>query len=311
MAASRRQDTIRFVPEDPSHRIRVLFGSQALVGVASHAFSLAARSGNRRLIHAMERWWARSAARLLRLRLDIEGENNIDSSQRYVLLSLHEGLADAIALIHLGLPLKFLVRDELFEWPALSRYLSATGQIRVDENPTRTGLRAMYRAIEDAVGGGDNLVVFPQGSVLGVEVAFRQGVFRIARRLGVPVLPVVVTGSHRVWEHPYSATVRLDQEVSVRVLSPLGPDELDARTVRVLERSMKRLALDPSTASARRFDPDRDGWWDDYRYEVDPDFEDLARRLALRRANLGKTDGGADAVNPSPRRPHARRRRDP
>jgi len=47
---------------------------------------------------------------------------------------------------------------------------------------------------------------------------------------------------------------------------------------------MKLLALDPTSAPARGFDPDRDGWWDDYQYEIDPDFSELTSRLARRRA---------------------------
>jgi 1-acyl-sn-glycerol-3-phosphate acyltransferase len=118
-------------------------------------------------------------------------------------------------------------------------------------------------------------------------VAFQPEAFRIARRFDLPVLPVVITGSHRVWEHPYTPTVRLDQRISVRVLPALSPTGLEDETVRNLERRMKRMALDGSMAPARRFDPDRDGWWDDYRYEIDPDFPDLANRLALRRAGSG------------------------
>jgi len=188
-----------------------------------------------------------------------------------------------LALLRLPLPLRFLVRDELFDWVALSRYLRATGQIRVDNPATRSSLRTMHREIEASLATGDSLVVFAQGSILGVEVAFQPGAFRIARRLGTPILPVVITGSHRVWEHPYTSPTRLGERISVRVLPSL-PSEMDAMTFRHLEQQMKTLALDPSTAPARRFDPDCDGWWDEYRYEIDPDFPVLANRLALRRA---------------------------
>lgn len=280
------RETIRFVAEDPSQKARVLLGAHVLIGWASYAFHAASRLGNRRVIHALERLWASGAVKLLRLRLDIEGAEQIDKRRTYVVVSLHEGLADAIALIDLGLPLRFLVRDELFDWPALGRYLRNTRQIRVDENPTRSSLRRLYRDIETALADGDSLAVFAQGSILGVEVAFRQGAFGIARHFGVPVLPVVLTGSHRVWEHPFSPMVRLDQEMSVRVLDPLDPDQLDEVGARILERRMKDLALDPSTAPARRFDPDRDGWWDDYRYEIDSEFEDLARRVSQRRGEF-------------------------
>jgi len=44
------------------------------------------------------------------------------------------------------------------------------------------------------------------------------------------------------------------------------------------------MALDPSNAPARRFVPERDGWWDEYRYEIDPDFPELAAQLAERRS---------------------------
>jgi 1-acyl-sn-glycerol-3-phosphate acyltransferase len=114
--------------------------------------------------------------------------------------------------------------------------------------------------IEASFATGDSLVVFAQGSILGVEIAFQPGAFHIARRLKVPILPVVMTGSHTVWEHPYAPTVRLDQTIfSIRVLPAPTPRSLDAATVRSLERRMKLLALDPSLAPVRRFDPDRDG----------------------------------------------------
>lgn len=219
----------------------------------------------------------------------MEGVEHIHPDEQYVVVALHEGLADAVALLHLPLELRFLVRDELFDWAALGRYLRVTGQIRVDEPARRSSLRDMYRHIEEVFDSGDSLVLFPQGSILGIEVAFQPGAFRIARWFHRPILPVVLTGSHRVWEHPYSATVRLDQRVSMRVLAPIAAEDLDASTVRDLERLMKAQALDPSTAPVRRFIPERDGWWDDYRYEIDPDFLELRDRLLRRRTGLDAT----------------------
>jgi 1-acyl-sn-glycerol-3-phosphate acyltransferase len=47
---------------------------------------------------------------------------------------------------------------------------------------------------------------------------------------------------------------------------------------------MKRRALAVVGAPVRRFEPERDGWWDDYPYEIDPHFVDLHQRLAEHRA---------------------------
>lgn len=267
-----------------SSRLRILLGSLTLIEAGSLGFSLLGRLAPSSVVHAAERRWARAVARVLRLRLDIEGLHHVDPSRTYVIVALHEGLADAIALLHLPLPLRFLVRDELFAWRALRRYLRATGQVEVRETRRIASLRRLYADSAACLVGGDSLVIFPQGSILGVETAFQQGAFRLARRLETPILPVVLTGSHRVWEHPYSPLVRLDQRVFMRVLPPIDVGKVSGLDTRELERQMKHIALHEATAAPRRFDPDRDGWWDGYQFEIDPDFPELASRLAERRA---------------------------
>jgi len=277
---------VGFEAEDPSDRRRLAFASNLLIGGASFVFQGLSRLGSRGAIHRTERYWARVVSRFLRIDMDITGAEYVDTRHQYVVLSLHEGFADVLALMCLPLPLRFLARGELFGWPVLGRYLEATGQVRVDERPSRSSLRQLYRRVGEVFDSGDSLVVFPQGSILGVEVGFQAGAFRIARRLGYPILPVVVTGSHRVWEHPYSPTVRFDQRISMCVLPPIPSDQMDPAGFRVLERRMKAIALDPAQSPARRFVPERDGWWDGYRYEVDADFPVLRNRLARRRAGF-------------------------
>jgi 1-acyl-sn-glycerol-3-phosphate acyltransferase len=48
---------------------------------------------------------------------------------------------------------------------------------------------------------------------------------------------------------------------------------------------MKQRALS-SDIEPRRFEPDRDGWWDDYPYEIDSDFPELADRVAEHRSRV-------------------------
>ncbi|MFB3049568.1 MAG: 1-acyl-sn-glycerol-3-phosphate acyltransferase, partial [Acidimicrobiia bacterium] len=52
-----------------------------------------------------------------------------------------------------------------------------------------------------------------------------------------------------------------------------------------VEREMKHRAV-ASGIAPRRFDPDRDGWWDDYPYEIDGDFPELANRVAAHRSEV-------------------------
>jgi len=76
------------------------------------------------------------------------------------------------------------------------------------------------RNAASAVARGESIAVFPQGSVLGIEIGFRPGAVRLARALGVPILPVVISGTHRVWEHPFTPRLRFGQRVSLTILDP-------------------------------------------------------------------------------------------
>ena len=228
-----------------------------------------------------ERLWAWWAARLLGLRIRVEGLENIDPKERYVVVSLHEGFADGLALYSLPLKLTSVARDELADFPLLGGHLRRARHIFVRPERPREAMRILLREVGAAIDAGDSVLIFPQGSILGIELAFQPGAFCLAKRFGRPVLPVVVSGGHRVWEHPFSPTLRTGQAMSVRVLPPVPPEHTVSRSGEI-ERRMKQAALASGT-QPRRFDPGRDGYWDGYRYEIDPAFPELARRVAMHR----------------------------
>ncbi len=217
------------------------------------------------------------------MQVDVEGLHHVDPDQTYVVAPLHEGFADPLLLSRLPLRLRYLVRDELFDWAHLGRFLRKSGQIEVVRTLEAREARQLLGDCRDVLDGGESLVVFPQGSILGVEVAFTRGAFVLADRLDRPLLPVVLTGTHRVWEHPYSPTLRYGQPVSMRVLPPVSVGEALA-SMGDVENRMKTIALANTLSHVRHFDPERDGYWDGYSYEIDARFPDVAALVESHRA---------------------------
>jgi len=251
--------------------------------------------------HQSARSWASATRRALALSEDVKGVEKVQSHEQYLVAPLHEGFVDVLLLAHLPLDMRFVVRDELFDWTWLGRALHRTDQIRVNPEGGVEDFRQLLKDADDTFDRGQSLVIFPQGSILGIEAAFRRGPFRIADRLGVRVLPVVISGTHRVWEHPYSDRLRFGQHVSMRVLDPLPIGGAVAGMVD-LERSMKQIALSADMAPARHFEPERDGYWDGYSYAIDPAYPELARQVAQHRSAVsGETqvDTPVDGVGPT------------
>jgi len=270
-----------FRVESTREWVRAWVAALILFGPARLVLTVAALLPERGLCRAAERWWARLATRLVGLRIDVSGLEHIEPGERYVVASLHEGFADGLALLHLPMSLTAVARDELATFPFLGPQLARGRHLLVRPEHPLQAARTLRRGARAAIEAGDSILLFPQGSILGIELAFQPGAFHLARRLGRPLLPVVVTGGHRVWEHPFTPTLRINQSMSVAVLPPVPPNEAVTRKAAV-EEEMKRLAL-ASETPPRHFDPGRDGYWDGYRYEIDPAFPDLACRVASHR----------------------------
>ncbi len=235
----------------------------------------AAVSGSRPKLHGAERAWAAAAVAALDIDISMVGLDRVDPGGQYVVASLHEGFPDVLALLQLPLDLNWVIRDELLELPYFGDYLRTAGHIAVDPESPRTALRTIFKKASATIAAGESLVVFPQGSLLGIDIAFRAGAFRLAERIGLPILPVVLAGSHRVWEYPFNRTLRCGQHIHMEILEPIEPGDALSE-MRELERNMKRRALAASSAPARRYVPERDGTWDGYSFELDPDFARMA-----------------------------------
>ncbi|MFB9990810.1 lysophospholipid acyltransferase family protein [Deinococcus oregonensis] len=226
-------------------------------------------------------------ARHLRMQVQVSGLTHIQS-EPYLVLALHEGIADVLALLHLPLPLRFVARDEIFRWAGVGKAITTLGHVSITPESGASGYRKMLAAARDVTAQGESLVIFPQGTVLGIETDFQRGAFALARHAGLPILPVVLTGSHRVWDYPFTPTLRYGQSIGLHVLPPITRDEVRTTSPDLLRvqvrRAMKRAALDPELPSPRRYDPERDGYWDGYRFDIDPDFSALHHLMTTHRA---------------------------
>ncbi|MEN8239960.1 MAG: lysophospholipid acyltransferase family protein [Actinomycetota bacterium] len=244
----------------------------------------AARSVDRIRLHDATRHWSRLATRAMKMTIESHGVHRLEPDEQYVVAPLHEGFADILALNRLPLDMAFSAAEELFEWRFLGRFLRASGHNSVSIESRSGAYRQMVRSAEAAFERNESYVVFPQGSILGIEVAFNMGAFQLAAHTGRPLLPVVLTGGSSVWEHPYSPNLNFGKTIRLEVLDPVDATEV-LHCASEIEAEMKERAL-AAIPGPRRYDPDRDGWWDDYPYQIDPAFPDLARRVAEHRGHV-------------------------
>ena len=239
--------------------------------------------------------WSKRVLDATDTRLEVVGSDHVDVDEAYVVASLHESFADALALMQLPLCLAWVARDELAGWNRLEAFLDSAAAFTLSpEEPVRA-MRSLLFEAPMVFETGRSLVVFPQGTLLGIETAFSAGAFHIADRFRRPLLPVVITGSHRVYEYPFTPTVRFGETIRMQILPPVDPGGAVAAMADVEDR-MRRAAL-AADPGPRRYRPERDGYWDGYAFEIAPVFEALASEVSAHRRSVAEE--AAKSANPS------------
>jgi 1-acyl-sn-glycerol-3-phosphate acyltransferase len=250
------------------------------------ALTVGASYGAKAIQRRLLRRAAQGLLKTLSVKLNVDGLQNASNLEPSVIVVLHEGLLDPVVLLaSLPLRMRFVVRDEFMDWQYLGPLLKRLGVIPICPEQPAASLRTLKRA---SISSDEHLVIFAQGSVLGLEIALKSGAFLTAQALKRAIVPVALTGTHRIWEHPFSSRLRMGQRVSLRVLEPISAARVASTGARVLleevQRSLKQCALEPEMAAPRRYDPSRDGYWFGYSFDIDDAFPDLQCDLALRRA---------------------------
>lgn len=151
-------------------------------------------------IHKVQEIWSRSFFRLLFIPVEIEGLEHIEPGKSYVFVSNHQSMFD-VWLIFGWLPVifKWMMKKEIRRIPLVGTALVAGGHIFVDRTNPRAALKSM-EAIKAQLKDGACTVIFPEGTrtKTGKMGPFKRGAFQIALDLGLPVVPISLSGCMKV-----------------------------------------------------------------------------------------------------------------
>jgi len=128
------------------------------------------------------------------------GKANLDKSRSYVIVANHQSLFDILVIYGwIGIDVRWVMKKELRKIPLMGFCCEKLGHIIVDRADTQAALTAI-NAAKEKITGGTSVIFFPEGTrsrdgQLGV---FKKGAFRFALDLGLPILPVILSGTQKI-----------------------------------------------------------------------------------------------------------------
>jgi len=216
-----RRDPVRwlFLPWTLFVFYPVVLVTTVFWGFMAVALSLASK---RLGFHSGEIWaWCLLKASFVRIR--VEGREHAPRDRSFVILANHQGNYDILALYgHLRRQFRWVIKQELRKVPFLGWGCAAIGHIFVDRSNSRRAIASLEAAKPQLV-DGVSVVFFPEGtrSADGRLGRFKKGGFVMARQLGLPILPVSISGSWRVL--PKGSLLPRPGTIRVRIHPPLEP----------------------------------------------------------------------------------------
>jgi 1-acyl-sn-glycerol-3-phosphate acyltransferase len=146
--------------------------------------------------------WARFVVGLTKSEVEVRGEENIPQDTAVVLIGNHQSYLDIPVLMgYVNKPIAFIAKSEILRVPVLSKAMKLMQCTFLVRTNMRQSVRAMAEAV-DTIKNGYSMVIFPEGtrSKGGPVIDFKPGSFKLAYKSGVPILPVTIDGTFRLFE---------------------------------------------------------------------------------------------------------------
>jgi 1-acyl-sn-glycerol-3-phosphate acyltransferase len=186
--------------------------------------------------------------RSIGVRVRIAGRDRIPAGA-CLFAANHTSSADAPAVVG-AIPRRvaILLKESLFKWPIVGQAFALAGFIPVNRRDRDSAIASVEKATE-SLRRGQSFLIYPEGtrSPDGRLQPFKKGAVVMALKAGVPIVPVVCSGAHKVMR---KRSLRIHRgEILVEFLDPLDAskyafEERDELNDRVHDAMAKALPPD-------------------------------------------------------------------
>jgi 1-acyl-sn-glycerol-3-phosphate acyltransferase len=209
--------------------------------------------------------FARGLFAALGLRFDVTGEEHVPATGGGVVAMNHVGYLDFALAGFAFRPKKRLVRfmakKEVFDHKVSGPLMRGMKHIPVD----REAGAGSYAAAVAALRSGELVGVFPEATISqSFDLKeFKNGAVRMATEAGVPVIPVIVWGSQRIWTKGKPKDFKRHKtDIRIVVGEPFVPDAADATmATKHLKARMQVLLDEARTTYKGKARPHEGDWW--------------------------------------------------
>ncbi|MCP4134041.1 MAG: 1-acyl-sn-glycerol-3-phosphate acyltransferase [bacterium] len=151
-----------------------------------------------RALHMFTSFWASIYTWMMpSWRIKIFDKHKIRKKTTYMVVSNHQSLLDILVCFRIFFHYKFVSKLEIFKIPFIGWNMSLNRYIKLVRGD-KESIDQMMEDSEKALASGSSVFFYPEGtrSTNGQIRDFKPGAFLLAKKMKIPILPIVISGSN-------------------------------------------------------------------------------------------------------------------
>src|SRR5271169_3992343 len=196
-----------------------------------------------------QRLFFRNILRIAGVGFEVKRSPGFDPARTSIFICNHVNIFDPF-VIYSAIP-QFVRGFELeshFKVPVYGWMMGRFGNIPVPDAPSRESLEIMTERAKAALDSGTSLIAFAEAARTrtGHVQPFKKGIFNLAQRFGIPIVPVSMVGSYQFFQtghwmlHPEKITVYIHDTIETAQIARADIDALRQRVQEIVSESVEK-----------------------------------------------------------------------
>lgn len=198
------------------------------------------------IVHKMPKHWAMKVVKSTGAKVEVNGLEHLPKGP-VLFVSNHQGNFDIpLLMAHIPKPLGFISKIEVKKLPIISSWMELLPCVFMDRKDRRQAVKSIQVGA-DLLKSGHSLVIFPEGtrSKGGPISEFKTGSFKLATKSSVPIVPITIDGSYKLFEekgnrfYPGNVTITVNKPIQSEDYEQIPVKELSELVQNKIQENLK------------------------------------------------------------------------